>query len=140
MRVTKIHIFGVLALIAILGYGTLDGWFLPRIEIPNPRRTDPTKEIEILSAIQSISRDFLDRKWDPFHVDVTDELKGVIKNTSFSDLLNDFADLGGRDPVTFKPDRFENGKIYYLSINPNELSRIPIKITISADRANLLYQ
>lgn len=127
MRVTKIHIFGVLALIAILGYGTLDGWFLPRIDIPNPRRSNQSKEIEIFYAIQSISDEFLDRKWDPFHVDVTDDLKNIIRNTSFSDLINDFADLDGRDQVSFKHDHFENGKVYYLVIHPSALSRLPIK-------------
>ncbi|MFG1257312.1 hypothetical protein V5F79_08285 [Xanthobacter flavus] len=127
MKVAKIHIFGVLALIAIIGYAALDGWFAPRIEIPNPRRIDPSKEIEILDAIQSISEDFTNRKWDPFHVDVTNDLRDVIKDTSFSDILNDFADLDGRDPVIFNPDRFENGKIYYLGVHPSALSRLPIK-------------
>ena len=127
MKASKIHIFGALAFITIIGYAAIDGWFTPRIAIPNPIRSGPTKELEILKAIQSISDEFPERKSNASYVDVTDDLKNVINNTSFSSLLNDFADLDGRDPVTFKPDRFENSKIYYLSINPNALSRLPIK-------------
>lgn len=127
MKASKFHIFGALVFIAIIGYAAIDGWFTPRIAIPNPRRSDPTKEVEILRAIQSISDEFPERKLNAHDLDVTDDLKNVINKTSFSDLLNDFADLDGRDPVTFKPDRFENRKIYYLSINPNALSRLPIK-------------
>lgn len=70
MKASKIHIFGALAFMAIIGYAAIDGWFTPRIAIPNPRRSDPTKEVEILDAIQSISNEFSERKWNPFHVDV----------------------------------------------------------------------
>lgn len=127
MRVTKLYICGVLTLMATIGYGTFDGWFASSIIIPNPKRIDPTKEIQILGAIQEINRDFSERKWNSFQLDVTDDFSKIIKDTSFSDLLKYFADFNGREPVKFDPDKFEDGKIYYLGIIQSSLFRLPIK-------------
>lgn len=78
----------------------------------------------ILKALEQVNIDVVERRWSTYYLDVTDRFKEIIKDTSYEQLLKDFADLDGRYIAKFNANNFVDGNIYYIGLAPPRLSKL----------------
>jgi hypothetical protein len=90
--------------------------------LPGTAKSDPSMKDAILKALEQVNVDVTERRWQSYYFDVSDRFKDVIKDTSFEQLLSDFAELDKRIPTKFNARNFEDNKIYYVAIEPPNLS------------------
>jgi hypothetical protein len=89
-------------------------------------KSDSSMKEAIFKALEQVNIDVTERRWQSYYLDVSDRFKDVIKDTSFEQLLKDFAELDNRIPVTFNAYNFVDNKIYYLGMGPRKLSKLNI--------------
>jgi hypothetical protein len=98
-----------------------------QIQCMGPVGSESLMRDAILQAILHVNRRINETSWWPY-LDVTEEFKAAINNnTSFEELLNEFADIDHRQHIYFKEENYVEHKIYAIGIHHPHLYQLNIK-------------